>query len=329
MGLIGDHSAIGAGKISLRPTLKDRLRTNKTEVGVFGVAVLFYLIAYFTISGQFFPMLNIASVLAIAAAGQTIVFLIGGIDLSVASVITGASVLASTLLSANVPFVPAVFIVLASGLIFGIMNGIGITKLKVPPIVMTIATGNILLGVILITTNGRPKPSTSTLLSQLVNGKVFGQITGAIIVMVIVGIFLTWLTKKSTFGRKLYMLGSNLMVAKLSGINTDNVTIKVYALSGFFSGLTGLILLGYTSTSSLNVGNSYLLPSIAAVLLGGTSPLGGKGSYIGTILGAFILTTIISMLTVLQVSQAFRQILQGLIIILFIIVNNSKFFGRN
>jgi ribose transport system permease protein len=308
----------------LKPKLSDYIRINRTQIALFGVATVFYLISYISVGSRFFALLHITSILAIAAAGQTVVFLIAGIDLSAASVITASSVIACTLLNEKILLILVVPMVLVVCSTIGFLNGIGIAKLKIPPLVMTIATGNIVLGIILITTNGKPVPITSAVLSRLINTKVLGPISGAILLLTVMAVFLAWLLEKTSFGRRIYMLGSSTLVASLSGVNIANVTINVYTLSGLFSGLSGMMLLGYIGTSSIVVGERYLLPSIAAVLLGGTSPLGGKGNFIRTVMGAFILTNILGLLTVLQVSQATREIMEGAIMLFFIIVNNFK-----
>ena len=166
--------------MTLKPTLGDSLRINRTQIALFGVAMGFYLLSHITVGSRFFPLLHITSILALAAAGQTMVFLIAGIDLSAASVITASSVLACAFFNARVFLLLIVLVVLVVCGVIGFVNGIGIAKLNIPPLVMTIATGSIVLGVILITTNGHPQPITNAILSKLVNTNFLGPISGAI-----------------------------------------------------------------------------------------------------------------------------------------------------
>ncbi len=307
---------------NLKPRLADRVRHSSQTLVLLGVAIIFFIVSLTVSSSKLFSLVHIASFLAMAALGQTLVFLIAGIDLSVSSVISGASILTCSLLKAGFPLGLSVIIVIAGCAAIGIINGVGIVKFNIPPLVMTVAMQRILQGVILIITNGRPAAISTDVLGEIVNNSLIGPLSGAIVIMIVCIAILTWMLYKTKLGREIYMLGSNLKVARLSGVNISGVTIKVYTIAAILTGITGIMLLGYTGTAAVRIGESYLLPSIAAVLLGGTSPLGGKGNVIKTFLGAFILTNIVSLLTVIQVSESIRQIIEGLIVLFFVIINN-------
>jgi ribose transport system permease protein len=307
---------------SFKPKFTDRLRNSSQTLLLLGVAIAFFVVSFAVSSSKLFSLIHIASFLAMAALGQSLVFLIAGIDLSVSSVISGAAILTCSLLKAGFPLGLSVLIVIIACAVVGVINGIGIVKFNIPPLVMTVAMQRILQGVILIITNGRPAAISTDALGNIVNNALIGPLSGAVVIMIVCIVLLSWMLYKTKLGREIYMLGSNMKVARLSGVNINAVTIKVYTIAAVLTGITGIMLLGYTGTAAVRIGESYLLPSIAAVLLGGTSPLGGKGDVIKTFLGAFILTNIVSLLTVVQISESIRQIIEGLIVLFFVIINN-------
>jgi len=295
---------------------------NKQIIALLIVAAIFYIVSFIVSGTKFIAILHISSFMALAAMGQTLVFLIAGIDLSVASLLSAAGILLCTLVDKGVSFAGSVVLVIAASAIVGSLNGLGISYLKIPPLVMTVAMQYILRGATLVTTNGKPIAISTASLSYWVNQGVIGPITGGILVTAICCVMLMWMLYKTKFGREIFFMGSSPRVALMSGINNDVITLKVYTLAAALTGLTGIMLVGYTGTAAVRIGDSYLLPSIAAVLLGGTSPLGGKGNVVRTIIGAFILCNTVSLLTVLQMSEAARQVIEGIIVLIFIVVNN-------
>lgn len=305
-----------------RPALLERLRSEKQFLGLILVAAVFYVISLFVSSTEFLAILHISSFMTLAALGQTLVFLIAGIDLSVASLLSAAGILLCSLSDAGLPFAVCIALVVLACVVIGVCNGIGIASLGIPPLVMTVAMQYILRGATLVTTNGKPIAISTDALSAWVNQGRLGPVTGGILVMLLCVGAITWVLYKTRFGREIFFLGSNPAVALMSGVRTKRVTILVYAAAAALTGITGIMLVGYTGTAAVRVGDSYLLPSIAAVLLGGTSPLGGKGNAVRTMIGAFILCNIVSLLTVMQMSEAMRQVTEGLIVLAFIIVNN-------
>lgn len=306
-----------------RPTLANRLLDSKQMIGLLLVAVAFYLISFFVSSTKFVSILHISSFMALAALGQTLVFLIAGIDLSVASLLSAAGILLCFFVDGNIPFGLSMLLVIVISALIGVLNGVGISCLKIPPLVMTVAMQYILRGATLVTTNGKPIAITTEGLRDWVNQDVIPGISGGVLVMIICGAILTWILYKTKFGREIFFYGSSPRVSTMSGINTTKVTILVYTIAAAMTGLTGIMLVGYTGTAAVRIGDSYLLPSIAAVLLGGTSPLGGKGNVIRTMIGAFILCNTVSLLTVMQMTEATRQVIEGFIVLIFIVVNNT------
>jgi ribose transport system permease protein len=314
---------------NLSVTFKDYIRYNGKFAGIAAVTIAFFIISNLLFHTRLESMLQIASFVGVVAAGQTMVFLLAGIDLSVSSVMTLASIETSTLFAAGVMPAPAVFTVtLLTGAMIGFINGVCIVKINVPPLVMTLAMQSMIQGIIMVTTNGIPANGNSDALEDFINQGRIGGLTGSVFIWIGVGVLVTWLLTKTVFGRGIYMLGTNPQVAKLSGVNTGAITIGVYMLCSIFAALAGIMLLGYTGATSTQLGNSYLLPCIAAVLLGGVSPLGGKGMYLGTMFGAFLLCNLEGVLTVMKVTDAMRTVFEGVLILFFVIIYNAQIQNR-
>lgn len=262
--------------------------------------------------------LRVTSFLVIVAIGQTLVVLTGGIDISVAGTISLAGVVGGTLV-ANLGEVAGITLTLVIVGLVGLANGLGTVLLRLPPLVMTLASLSIIQGGLLIYNAGNPVSSESPYLTRLAN-ESFWSIPFPVLVamaMVIVGVFLL---RRTTFGRSVYAIGTNPRAAELSGVPVARFQIVAYILCSLCAGVTGLLLLGWTGYSYLTMGDPYLLTSIAAVVIGGTSILGGRGSLIGTILGALLLNILVNILVVEQMPEAGRIMVQGALILVLLIV---------
>lgn len=261
-----------------------------------------------------------ASFLGIVAIGQTLIILTGGIDLSTSYLITLTNVVAAQMMNgedSNVLITCVV--VLLSGLIAGAVNGMGICFMRIPPIVMTLATGNVLLGIAYIYCKGSPKGYRAPILETLVNSRLFGVLSGSAILWLLLAALIVFLLAKSTFGRSVYAIGVNAEAARYSGIHVNRILITSYMLAGLMSAITGILLVGYTGSAYMSTGSAYGMDSIAAVVIGGTSISGGRGGYMGTIAGVMIMTIITSLMTMLNMADSGRQIVQGLIIIVLLV----------
>ena len=201
-----------------------------------------------------------------------------------------------------------------SATLFGVLNGLGVAFLRIPPLVMTLGMNTVLFGLTTYYTKGTPQGTAPDVVLDLATGRVFG-IPWAVILWIIVSLFVVFLLNRTTFGRDIYAIGNNVKAAYLSGVSVRRRLVTAYALSGFFAGLTALLLVGYSNQSYLRMGDSYVLPSIAAVVVGGTSILGGSGGYVGTIAGAILITLVQSLLTIENRPRADQQILFGIIIL--------------
>jgi ribose transport system permease protein len=266
--------------------------------------------------------LRVAAFLAIVAAGQTLVVLMGGIDLSVAAVVTMAGVIGGNVIT-QFGEAGGILLTLALAAIVGVVNGLGVVVLRLPPLVMTLASLNIIQGVLLVYNAGKPVSGESPFLNYWALGNLFGIPTPAVL-LAILSILCIVLLHRTAFGRAIYAIGNNPRAALLSGVPAGIVQIGTYALCSTFAGITGLLLLGRTGYSSKTAGDPYLLMSIAAVVIGGTSILGGRGKYVGTIGGALLLTVLVNVLTVENIPEAGRMMIQGALILLLLIAYASS-----
>jgi ribose transport system permease protein len=261
--------------------------------------------------------LVLSSFLGIAAAGQTILILTGGIDLSIAWNLNFSAILLTKLAGNENTFGAVTWALLAAivaATFFGCLNGLGVAFLRIPPLVMTLGMNTVLFGLTTYYTKGTPQGTAPNVIIDLATGRILG-VPWAVLLWAVVSIFVIFLLRRTTFGRDLYAIGNNVRAAYLSGVSVRRVLVVAYTLSGFFAGLTALLLVGYSNQSYLRMGDDLVLPSIAAVVVGGTSILGGSGGYVGTIAGAIIITLVQSLLTIENRPQADQQILFGVIVL--------------
>jgi ribose transport system permease protein len=274
-------------------------------------------------------VLRTASFLGIAAIGQTVVILTSGIDLAVGPLITMGNVFTCMFLNGlNQNNLWTLLAILALGAAFGALSGLGVTRLGISPLVMTLATGSLVTGVTLIFSQGAPKGLASPLLRQVAVGSLFSGVPIVVLIWLAIGLFVHVYLRRSVFGRKLYYVGANQKAAFLSGVRIKGVKTLAYVLGGATATLSGALMAGYTHTAFLGIGNEYTLWSITSVVIGGTALTGGKGVYLGTMAGAVILVLLESLLTILRMPEAGRRIANGLIILVMISVyfrrRNSK-----
>jgi ribose transport system permease protein len=286
-----------------------------------GVLVMLVLItgvirpSYLSVSGLRNTVL-LAAPLGIMAAGQTILMLTGGIDLSVAMVATGAAYVAGHQ-SPNGAAIAIIF-GLTVGLVAGAANGIGVGVFKVNPLIMTLAMSAILLG--LFTAWAQTIFTGSTTVAPFIKRMGGGSFLGNrvpynALVWLLVALAVMWMLRRTGLGRIVYAVGDNPVAVRLAGGRIWQVHLAVYTIAGFLAALAGIILAGRTGAVDLQLASTFLLPSVAAAVIGGTSIFGGVGSYSGTILGALILAVLNSMLTFLNVGQAVQQVVYGLIVL--------------
>ena len=256
-----------------------------------------------------------AAPLAILGAGQTLVMLTGGIDLSVASVATGAAYLLATNASSGEGF--ALSLALLLGVVVGIVNGVGVAVLRVQPLVMTLGTGLMTGGVMIVYSQQMmaSQPHVPAFIQTLGAGKAFGLVPVDLFLWAAIAGLVLFGLRRTGFGRLLYAVGDNRQACHLAGIRVWRVLFADYLICAILAAIAGLVLVGGTNAADLSLADSYLLPSVACVIIGGTSIFGGRGGYSGTIVGALILTVLTSILTLLDVPEPIKQILYGAIIL--------------
>jgi ribose transport system permease protein len=309
--------------VGWRATL--RQRSVRTVLAVYGFLVVLFFASKlvspsFGTVGFLKTVVVTATFAAIAGFGQFVVVLTGGLDLSLPSVISLSGVLFTGLSNGeNGNIAWALPLVCGLGVAVGVVNGVGITYLRLAPVVMTLAVNVILSGVVLVYTNGTPKGGTPSAIIHLMQGNVGGLPYVVIILLVFTGVAML-VMNKTVFGRDLYALGSNRRVSYLSGLRVNFLTVSAYALSGLTAALTGVMLDGYGNQSYLGMGDPFLLLTLAAVVVGGVSILGGRGLYLGVVGGALILETISTTLSGTSLPEAVKQIVYAVAIIAAVLV---------
>lgn len=303
-----------------------RLLRSAPILQIFSLIVLVIVTAA-TISGfltqtSIYATLVLASFLGIAAVGQTLVILIGGIDLSVPAVISGANLVSTLLSGAGWPFGLDIIAVLAAAGVVGAINGFVVHRLRVAPLIVTLATGAMVTGGTLGWTRGGQVsgqvPGWLTSFSSPIGTVVGIKIPPIIVLWAVVAIVLSVVLHLSVTGRRLYATGANERAAELAGVKTERVWIGAFTTSAIAAAMVGILLTGFTGTGEAGVGDPYLFTSLAAVLVGGTSLVGARGDYMRTVLGALILTVMTTLLVGHGAGEAVQEILFGVLILLFV-----------
>ncbi|ENM3928752.1 TPA: ribose ABC transporter permease [Vibrio cholerae] len=297
------------------------------------IALLFLVVVVSFLNPNFFTVDNILNILrqtsvnAIIAVGMTLVILTAGIDLSVGSVLALCGAFAATLVAMEVPVLIAVPTALLAGATLGAISGIIIAKGKVQAFIATLVTMTLLRGVTMVYTDGRPISTgftdTADTFAWFGTGYALG-IPVPVWLMVVVFAGAWYLLNHTRFGRYVYAVGGNESATRLSGINVDRVKIGVYAICGLLAALAGIIVTSRLSSAQPTAGMGYELDAIAAVVLGGTSLMGGKGRIMGTLIGALIIGFLNNALNLLDVSSYYQMIAKAVVILLAVLVDNKN-----
>ena len=270
--------------------------------------------------------LRVASFLGIIASGAMVVILLGHIDLSIPWVMTIGGITATAVAgwwgaSWTTLGVP---LALACGALVGLANGVGVAILRIPSMVFTLGMNAVVQGIVVMYTGGNAPPDQATPILQWLALRETLFVPHAVIVWALIGVFIITVLNRTPFGRYVYAIGNSERVTYLSGISTRMILIVAFVTSGTCSAFAGAMLAGYAGKAYQAMGDPYLLPAIAAVVLGGTSILGGRGNYLGTIAGVILITLLESILSVMQISDSARQIIYGAMIIVMMLV-----YGRD
>ncbi len=264
-------------------------------------------------------VLVVASFVGFVAAGQMFVILIGGIDLSVPWVLNAAAILlVTTTGGVNLRLAYGLLATLGMGALVGVVNGIGVGMFGVPAVVMTLAMNGIMEGLTLGLSSGMTCQACAAYAPPLIQEAVHGHLLGVpavLYVWLLVAVAVSLVLSFTTFGRATYAVGNSARVSYLAGLRVTAVTTALYGLSGLFSAVAGIMLVGFGGQAALGMGDPYLFQSIAAVVIGGVYILGGRGGYVGTAAGAITLVALVSVLLAMNMPDYGRSIVYGLIIL--------------
>jgi ribose transport system permease protein len=267
--------------------------------------------------------LQVAAFLGIIASGLMLVILLGHIDLSVPWLVTVGGMMSTAAsgwwgeagVALAIPFG------MLCGLAFGLFNGIGVAFLRIPSMIFTLGVNAVAQGLMVLHTGGfAPQDHATDLMHWLATGRWLLGIPNALLVWLAVGLVIVFILKRTPLGRYIFAIGNREGATYLSGVNTRGVLIACFGISGMCSALAGVMLAGYSTKAYQAMGDPYLLPAIAAVVLGGTYILGGRGTYLGTVAGVILISLLQSILSVMQMPEAGRQIIYGVVIIVMLLV---------
>jgi len=318
-------SAIGQAVSALRSRPKSRWRT----LYAFGAAVLLFVVGEllrpgFASADGIRTTLVIASFVGFVAAGQTLVILVGGIDLSVPWVLNAAAILLVTSSLGRDGRLPyALALTLGLGLVVGLVNGIGVAYIGIPAVVMTLGMNGVMEGLTLGRSKGLTCASCNSYAPpalQHFEQRSWLGIPQDLYLWLAVAVAMTVLLTATAFGRRTYAIGTNPRASYLAGVRIRRVTVVLYMLCGGFSALAGIVLVAYGGQPSLGIGDPYLFQSIAAVVIGGTSILGGRGSYLGSVAGSITLVTLVTLLQAENMPEYGRSILYGVTILAILLL---------
>jgi ribose transport system permease protein len=274
--------------------------------------------------GNLLDVMRQVSINAVISFGMTLTILLGGIDLSVGSVLAVSSVLTALLMKGGHGAVLAATIGLVAGALMGSLNGVVIAKGKVAPFIATLGTMTLLRGIALVLSKGSPISNFGNdFFSLLGGGYLIHLIPLPVIWMLIIFTLFWFLLAKTVFGRHVYATGGNSEAARLSGVKTDRVQILVYTISGAMAAVAGVILASRLDSAQPTAGAGYELDAITAVVLGGTSLSGGRGWIFGTLVGALLIGVLNNGLNLIGVSAFYQQVAKGAVILIAVLLDRA------
>ncbi|TKZ35717.1 ribose ABC transporter permease [Brachyspira catarrhinii] len=292
---------------------------------IFLVVVISIISPDFRTVNNFLSLLRQSAINGLIAFGMTCIILTGGIDLSVGSVLALTSIICAHTIKIGLPAPLSMLIALIFGIILGTISGLMVTKSRLQPFIATLITMTGYRGLTMILSGGRPisRLGDNFLLNQIGKGSLIGIPIPVWILIIFFAIFL-FVLKKTVLGRQIYATGSNSKAAELAGINTNNIKLIVYAVSGFMASLSGLILVSRLGSAQPTLGSGYELDAIAAVALGGTSMTGGRGKITGTLIGILIIAVLNNGLNIIGVSSYYQDVVKALVIFLAVISDRNR-----
>ena len=307
------------------------LRAKLQQSLAFGTLIV--LVIFFSIaSSNFFSWSNISSILlataviGILALGTTFVIITGGIDLSIGTGMTLAAVMTGIfLVNMQLPLIVGVIGGIATGALMGVINGVNIAILKLPPFIATLAMMLIAQGLALVISGVRPIYFSSVEgFKNIALGTLIPGLPNAVLILFLLAIVAYLLLSKTIFGRYTFAIGSNEEATRLSGVNTRKWLIVVYTVAGVFTGFAGVVIAARLDSAQPQIGVGYELQAIAAVIIGGTSLLGGRGSIMGTVIGALIMSVLINGLRIMSIQTEWQNVVVGIVILIAVFTDTLR-----
>ena len=295
---------------------------------IVGVTILMAIVIsmlspHFLTVGNLTNLLKQVAIVAVLAGGQTLVILSGGIDLSIGSVLALSAVTIGFLIENGFPPLLATLAGIAVGTLCGLINGIVITRGRIPPFIATLGMMGIARGLALVITKGVSYMVLVPFYDVIGNGSFLG-LPVPIVIVIVVYAALYIVLRRTVFGRHVYAIGGNEQVSRLEGIRVDRQKILIYTISGFLAAIAALIMVGRLASTPPHVAKGAELEAIAAVIIGGTSFTGGVGGVETTLIGALIMAMITNALNILGVSSFWQQVFIGIVIIVAVWLDNLK-----
>jgi len=271
----------------------------------------------------FGSILLLTLLLSFAAAGQTMVLIGGGLDFTVGAVMSSAAILTTYVMdSQNGRFLLVFTLAMGMGALIGLLNGYCSVKIDLPPMIVTMAVGNVVTRMSYVLTQGNPSGYPSPNFVGSVINKLWGFLPSLTLYALVLWPLVFFLLNRSRYGKQLYMMGNNPTAAQLTGVKTDKIRILMYVFSAMLSALAGMLGAAYMNLARCQIFDEYAFSSLVAVIVGGTAFTGGIGSYGGSIAGALLMTVLSNGLTVLALSSPVRNIVQGVVLLLLLIMYN-------
>jgi ribose transport system permease protein len=304
-----------------RINLRDNVRDAGTLIGLVVIFVFFASQSpIFLTEANLINILQSSAINACIALGMTLVIIAGGIDLSVGPTAAVAAVFTATFMFDGMPVIPAVLIGLGIGVLGGLINGLLISRAKLQPFIVTLGTLSLYRSIALIYTGGNPILSVPPEFRAFFNGRV-GSIPVPVVIVGVVAVIIWVILRKTPLGEYMLAIGGNEEAARVSGVPVSLTKVSAYVISGFLAALAALILVGRLGAAEPILGNQWELDAIAAAAIGGASLMGGKGSIVGTVLGAIILGAMRNGLTLMNVQAFYQLMATGLIILLAMLID--------
>ena len=321
---VGDTAAIET------PVRRQWLRRDARPAALVLLATVALIVSMKLVNSDFGSLNQLTAILitsiflVVASFGQGLVILTGGIDLSIGVVMgIGGMIIAGMTRGSDDMLIYALPTALVCCAAIGVINGIGVAVAKLPPFIMTLSSGTTFFGVGLALTAGSSQQPVAPALQKFMSGSWLG-LPLPVWFLIVFAVLATLVQNGTAGGRKLYAMGSSPGAARVLGLPTTMLTVAVYGASGLCAGIAGILLAGYSSSATLDMGNALLMPTIAAVVIGGARVTGGAGIYLGTLAGALFLSTLSTVITILSLSQGLRSIIQGGIIIGALLLQSSR-----